>query len=82
MAATPGRSRPLCALAEGERATVAAIPGDDRGLASDLASLRILPGETIEVLQKSSLGPVLVRIGGGVYAVGHDLAERVFVEGR
>ncbi|MBI3998160.1 MAG: ferrous iron transport protein A [Armatimonadetes bacterium] len=74
------RPRSLASLPAGSRAVVAQIPQEDLGLAADLAALRILPGEAVEVVEVIPLGgPILIQAGGSPYALGRDLAGRVTV---
>ncbi len=73
---------PLGGIRSGVRATIAVIP-QDRDLAAELAALGILPGEDIEVVQATPFhGPILIRTGGGIYAVGRTLANRILVTAR
>jgi len=51
-------------------------------MAAELAALRLLPGEPVEVIEVMPLGgPVLVQTAGGVYALGRRLAGRIEVRG-
>ena len=75
MAADTICSTALHTIPAGSRGTIAAIPDD---LAADLAPLRVLPGEEIEVVEAVPFGgPLLVRTGGGLFALGRELARRV-----
>src|SRR3972149_4870309 len=66
-----GALRSLADLPVGTRAVIARIPLDDPGTAAELAALRILPGEPVEVVEVIPLhGPLLVQTAGGVYALG------------
>ncbi|HEY3247193.1 MAG TPA: FeoA family protein [bacterium] len=68
----------LAGLHEGSRAVIDAVPFEDG--VDDFAALRLLPGETIEVVQVIPLGgPLLIRTRSGFYALGRLLAERVWV---
>lgn len=76
------RARPLASLAAGSCGTIAHIPLDDPGMAAELAALRLLPGEPVEVIEVVPLGgPVVVQTAGGVYALGRRLAARIEVWG-
>lgn len=71
---------PLSSLRPGARTVVLALPAD-AATADELAVLRILPGEEIEVIQVIALGgPVLIRGAGGLYAIGRGLADLLPVE--
>jgi len=77
-----GALRSLADLPVGTRAVIARIPLDDPGTAAELAALRILPGEPVEVVEVIPLhGPLLVQTAGGVYALGRRLAGRIAVHG-
>ena len=77
-----GALRSLADLPVGTRAIIARIPLDDPGTAAELAALRILPGEPVEVVEVITLhGPLLVQTAGGVYALGRRLAGRIAVHG-
>ncbi len=72
--------RPLAGLPAGSRGTIVRIPLDDPGTAAELAALRLLPGEPVEVIDVVPLGgPVLVQAAGGAYALGRRLAGRIEV---
>jgi Fe2+ transport system protein FeoA len=59
---------------------VAGLPTDP-ATALELATLRVLPGEEIEVVQVIALGgPMIIRSAGGLYAIGRGLADLVPVE--
>lgn len=70
----------LSAMGAGTKAIVAGLPTDPV-VADELASLRVLPGEEIEVVQILPFGgPLLIRGAGGLYAVGRRLADQVKVK--
>jgi len=76
MAIVPAR---LSSLPTGTRGVIDALP-EEGELRSDLAALRLLPGEPIEVVQVLPFGgPLLVRTTGGMYALGRGVADRVRV---
>lgn len=71
---------PLSRLRPGSKAVVAGLP-PQAATADELAALRVLPGEEIEVVQVIALGgPVLIRSAGGLYAIGRGLADILLVE--
>ncbi len=73
----------LADLPVGTRGTIAEVPLDDAALAAELAALRILPGERIEVLEGIPYGgPVVIQTAGGTYALGRRLAGRITVRGQ
>jgi len=64
-------------MGSGARAAVVALPPEE---APELAALGILPGTEMEIVQNTPFcGPLLVRVGGGIYALGRMLADRVWV---
>ncbi len=74
--------RTLAGLPGGSRGIIGRIPVEDAGIAAELAALRILPGEPVEVLEVIPFsGPLLIRTRGGVYALGRELADRITVAG-
>ncbi len=65
----------------GSRATISGIPLDDPETAAELAALRILPDEPVEVVEIIPFGgPLLIQTAGGVYALGRRLAGRIIVQ--
>ncbi len=69
----------LSALRPGDRAVIVSLP-EDRALADELATLRVLPGEEIQVVQVLPRGgPLLIRSAGGLYALGRRLADQLGV---
>lgn len=74
-----GMRAALATLRPGERAVLVELPAE-AGAAHELAALRLLPGEDVEVVQALPFGgPMIIRNAGGLYAVGRDLAERLVV---
>lgn len=62
------------------RATIARIALETPAALQHLATLGVLPNVQIEIENKAPFdGPVLVRVGRAHYALGHDLAARVWV---
>src|SRR5262245_52717570 len=72
---------PLRTLAEvepGEQAVVRRVPDRDRELLSYLASIGVLPGETVRVVAaEPSGGPLLVETGGAGRAISRELAALI-----
>ncbi len=78
----PRGARTLADLRKGARGFIEQVPVDDDGLAAELAALRLLPGEEVEVVQVVPFGgPLLVQTAGGLYAVGRGLARRILLVG-
>lgn len=66
-------------LRPGDQARIALL-SQDPALQDELAALRLLPGEAIEVVQVTPLGgPILVR-AGGLYALGRPIADGIWVD--
>lgn len=69
----------LSRLPAGARGVIDALPEDEE-LRDELAALRMLPGQAVEVVQVLPMGgPLLVAAGGGLYALGRAVADRVRV---
>ncbi len=77
---TPLKSLPLVSCAPLARVTITRIALETASALQHLATLGLLPNVEIEVENKAPFdGPVLVRIGRAHYALGHDLAQRIWV---
>lgn len=75
----PPSPQRLSGLREGTRGVIDAVPFD--GEADDFAALRLLPGEALEVVQVIPLGgPVLIRCRGGFYALGRQIADKIWIQ--
>ena len=71
---------PLNKCAAKARATIVRIAQETPAALQHLATLGLLPHVEIEVENKAPFGgPVLVRVGRAHYALGHDLAARIWV---
>lgn len=74
----PPSCQRLSRLREGARGVIDAVPFDSG--ADDFAALRLLPGELLEVIQVIPLGgPVLIRCRGGFYALGRQVADKIWI---
>jgi Fe2+ transport system protein FeoA len=59
---------------------ITSVPIEDAALVAELAALRLLPGEPVDVVEVIPFGgPLLVQTAGGVYALGRRLAGRITV---
>jgi len=65
-------------LKPGERAKIVHIEGGP-GIVRKLALMGFTPGTVVEVLSVFR-GPILVRVRGGVIALGRGVARRIIVE--
>ena len=73
-------SLPLADCPSHVRATIARIALETPAALQHLATLGVLPNVEIEIENKAPFdGPVLVRVGRAHYALGRDLAARVWV---
>ncbi|MCS7131598.1 MAG: metal-dependent transcriptional regulator, partial [Hadesarchaea archaeon] len=63
---------------EGERCEILAIP-EDREALQRLMSLNILPGSTVEVVERAPLGALMVKCGDAQVALSRELASRILV---
>jgi DtxR family Mn-dependent transcriptional regulator len=71
---------PLARCTPTSRVTITRIALETASALQHLATLGLLPNVEIEVENKAPFdGPVLVRIGRAHYALGHDLAQRIWV---
>ena len=77
---TPRRS--LAELGVGEAACVLRVSDEDAAQLRYLAELGIVPGTTVEVLERAPYGgPISVRVGDRRSSLGPGLAAQVVVEG-
>lgn len=73
-------TRPLDELRPGERGIIARVAEDQPDLLRYLASLGLVPQACVSVESIAPFGgPHLVRVGESEYAVGREVAARVFV---
>ncbi|MBI4788236.1 MAG: metal-dependent transcriptional regulator [Chloroflexi bacterium] len=79
-AATHPSAVPLDQCAPRAHATIVRIAQETPVALQHLATLGLLPNVQIQVENKAPFdGPVLVRVGRAHYALGHDLAARIWV---
>lgn len=72
---------PLGALPAGATAVVRRVPDSDPALLRYLASLGLIPGARVEVVEVAPFnGPVHLRVEGRAHAIGREVANRVFVD--
>ena len=75
------RLRKLSGLKRRESATIAKIAEEQRGFLEYLATLGMMPGAEVRVEQVAPFeGPLLVRIKGASYAVGREVADKIWVK--
>jgi DtxR family Mn-dependent transcriptional regulator len=75
-------SRPLTALDEGERGRVVKITEERSDLLHYLETLGLVPGASIEILEKAPFdGPITLRIGADSRALGRAVASIIQVKG-
>jgi DtxR family Mn-dependent transcriptional regulator len=73
-------ARPLTDIPPGGSAVVSLIADEDPDLLRYLASLGLLPETSVTVDGVAPFGgPLLVRVGGSQYALGREVAARIFV---
>jgi DtxR family Mn-dependent transcriptional regulator len=74
------KPRVLSELDEGETATVCHVPDGDAELLRHLASLELLPGARVEIVQAAPFGgPLTVQAGDTECAISRELAQRIDV---
>lgn len=72
----------LAHLEPGERAEIRSVPDGDPELLHHLADLGLVPGVSVDVLDKAPFrGPIVVAINGKHRAIGVDLAAVIRVDG-
>ncbi len=75
-------SQPLAELPAGSRVRIVAVDEDDASMLSYLASLGLMPGVELGVLEVAPFsGPLLVQVKGARYALGREVAAKVHVSG-
>jgi DtxR family Mn-dependent transcriptional regulator len=75
--------RRLSSLKKSQRGVIAKISEERRGLLEYLATLGILPRREVLVEQVAPFeGPLLVQIQGASYALGREIAEKIWVKER
>jgi DtxR family transcriptional regulator, Mn-dependent transcriptional regulator len=73
-------AQPLDELRPGERGVIARVSEDEPDLLRYLASLGLVPKARVSVESIAPFGgPYLLRVGSSEYAVGREVAARVFV---
>jgi len=71
---------PLALCRVGRVAAVARIVDEEAGLLKYLLSLGLLPGVAVHVEQVAPFGgPLLIRVGEARYAIGRDVAAKIWV---
>ncbi len=81
--ASPPLALPLADCTPPARATISRIALETPEALQHLAALGLLPSVEIEVENKAPFdGPILVRVGRAHYALGRDLAARIWVSTR
>ncbi len=72
--------RPLSQLKPGESGVIARVSEERPDLLRYLASLGLVPEAAVSVQSIAPFGgPHLIRVGGSEYAVGREVADRVFI---
>jgi DtxR family Mn-dependent transcriptional regulator len=73
-------TRKLSTLRKAEKAVIVSIAEEKRDLLEYLAALGMLPESPVAVEQVAPFeGPLLVRVNGALYALGRDVAEKIWV---
>lgn len=71
---------PLCDLESGREAAITRVDEEDEGLLKYLASLGMYPGTKVKVCDVAPFkGPLMVQVGSARYALGRDIAGKIFV---
>jgi len=73
-------ARPLAELAAGQRSTISYVSDEQPDLLRYLSSLGLLPQTAVAVEDVAPFGgPLLVRVGRARYALGREVAGKIFV---
>lgn len=73
-------SRPLVDFDKNDRLTIVKITDEEPKLLCYLATLGLMPRKQIKIEQKAPFhGPVMIKAGGAVYALGRKIAESIWV---
>jgi len=73
--------RKLSELKRQQVAVIAKVAEEQRGLLEYLATLGMMPGSEVRVEQVAPFdGPLLVRIKGATYALGREIADKIWVK--
>ena len=76
-------ARRLSGLKKNQAGVIARIAGEQRSLLEYLATLGMMPGSDVKVEQVAPFeGPLLVRVKGATYALGREVAEKIWVRER
>jgi ferrous iron transport protein A len=75
----PDSAVSLLSLQIGEKGKIVKISGG-RGACKRLNELGLVPGTEIEVVNKISSGPVMIKVKGSKLALGRGLAAKVFLK--
>ena len=78
----PEAARPLAELSAGEKSTISFVSDEKPELLRYLSSLGLLPATRVSVEDVAPFGgPLLVRVGRSRYALGREVACKIFVTG-
>jgi DtxR family Mn-dependent transcriptional regulator len=78
----PEEARPLAELGAGEKSTISYVSDEKPELLRYLSSLGLLPETRVSVEDVAPFGgPLLVRVGRSRYALGREVACKIFVNG-
>mgnify|MGYP000029440563 CR=1 FL=1 len=75
--------KPLCDLCPNEKGRIARVEEEEPQLLQYLASLGLMPDVNVEVKEVAPFGgPMLVKIGDAQYALGREVASRIWTRKR
>jgi len=76
----PEKARPLAELSAGQKSTISFVSDEQPDLLRYLSSLGLLPETAVSVEDIAPFGgPLLVRVGRARYALGREVAGKIFV---
>ncbi len=78
----PEKVRPLSSLKRCQTGIIAKIAEERRDLLEYLATLGLMPQRKVQVEQVAPFdGPMLIRVDGANYALGREIADKIWVKG-
>jgi Fe2+ transport system protein FeoA len=77
----PEDSISLDNLEVGERAEVCQVPERDSAFLGCLAELKLVPGSSLEIVEKSPLaGALLVKVADELHALAREVAQQIMIK--
>jgi DtxR family Mn-dependent transcriptional regulator len=74
------QSYPLISLHKNDHVKIIKIVDEDPKLLNYLATLGLMPKVKISIEEKTSSGPIIIKVGNSSYALGKNIAESIWVK--